>query len=316
MKKTLHYVFVSSLICTVSYAGVITHTDYTAGAVITAAGQNANENTIVNEINGNLEDTNIKVGGVSSSNLATSLNLTGTTTISRAAITNVTVSSNVAVGTTTTPTYALDTLGDIRALSTGTGAIRGVISEQVSNDAASGHHAGLKARGTPGALAIVQPGDYVASLVAMPYDGATFTNVGEAVYQVSPSSTAALGRTPVDFVIGTSSNTGHGFERIRVRYDGIVQINTPADANGTLTVLGKSGTNAGRFEGADNTFATLYATNSGTEAAATLDGASTVLAVSGAGAPANSFALCFLNGKLGHCSSAVGAGGGCTCSQP
>lgn len=45
-------------------AALISHTDYTSGSVITAAGQNANENTIVNEINGNLDSANIEDGGL------------------------------------------------------------------------------------------------------------------------------------------------------------------------------------------------------------------------------------------------------------
>ena len=39
--------------------GLISITNYTSGASITAAGQNSNENTIVNEINGNLTTANI-----------------------------------------------------------------------------------------------------------------------------------------------------------------------------------------------------------------------------------------------------------------
>lgn len=68
MKKTL--IFIAALLCfKLSYAGLITHTDYTPGNVITAAGQNANENTIVNEFNGNIDNTNIKTGGITSANI-------------------------------------------------------------------------------------------------------------------------------------------------------------------------------------------------------------------------------------------------------
>lgn len=51
------------------FAGVISHTDYTAGNVITAAGQNANENTIVNEFNGNINSANIAAQGVALTNI-------------------------------------------------------------------------------------------------------------------------------------------------------------------------------------------------------------------------------------------------------
>lgn len=51
-------------------AGLITHTDYTDGNTITAAGQNTNENTIVNEVNGNLNSDNLLDGGVSTADIA------------------------------------------------------------------------------------------------------------------------------------------------------------------------------------------------------------------------------------------------------
>lgn len=53
-----------------SQAGLITHNDYTDGSVITAAGQNTNENTIFNEFNGNIDNTNIKSGGIATANIA------------------------------------------------------------------------------------------------------------------------------------------------------------------------------------------------------------------------------------------------------
>ena len=68
--KKLHYVLPLLMICTVSKAGLISHTDYTAGNVITAAGQNSNENTIVNEINGSLDSANIEAGGIENSDIA------------------------------------------------------------------------------------------------------------------------------------------------------------------------------------------------------------------------------------------------------
>ncbi len=55
------------------YAGLITHTDYQSNATITASGQNTNENTIVNEINGNLDSTNISAGGIATSNLSSAV---------------------------------------------------------------------------------------------------------------------------------------------------------------------------------------------------------------------------------------------------
>lgn len=43
---------------------------------------------------------------------------------------------------------------------------------------------------------------------------------------------------------------------------------------------------------------------------------SSTITIDGTGSPTNSQALCLLGGQLGHCTSAVGAGGGCTCSVP
>lgn len=58
------YSLVLLLLAQNSYAGLITHTDYTSGATITAAGQNANENTIVNEFNGNIDANNLATNAV------------------------------------------------------------------------------------------------------------------------------------------------------------------------------------------------------------------------------------------------------------
>jgi hypothetical protein len=65
----LHYVLGFSLLCAVSYAGTITHTDYTAGNVITAAGQNTNENAIVNEFNGNISAANLASNAVTTAKI-------------------------------------------------------------------------------------------------------------------------------------------------------------------------------------------------------------------------------------------------------
>lgn len=76
--KKLYYVLGLLLICAVSRAGTITHTDYTAGNVITAAGQNTNENTIVNEFNGNIESANIKDGTIVTGDISASAGITHT----------------------------------------------------------------------------------------------------------------------------------------------------------------------------------------------------------------------------------------------
>lgn len=67
MKKILLSLLLITPTC---YAGTISHSDYTSNTTITASGQNANENRIYNEFNGNIDNTNIKAGGITSSNIA------------------------------------------------------------------------------------------------------------------------------------------------------------------------------------------------------------------------------------------------------
>lgn len=80
MRKYIHYAISSLLTVLFAYstvnAGTITHTDYTAGNVITAAGQNTNENTIVNEFNGNIQSVNILDGTLVNADLSDSAALT------------------------------------------------------------------------------------------------------------------------------------------------------------------------------------------------------------------------------------------------
>lgn len=76
MKKLLMCTILT-FICSNVQAGLIAHSDYVSGTVITSAGQNANENKIYNEFNGNIDNTNIKSGGIIATNLA---NATITTT--------------------------------------------------------------------------------------------------------------------------------------------------------------------------------------------------------------------------------------------
>ena|ERR1051326_222621 len=107
-------------------AALITHTDYVSGNVITASGQNANENTIVNEINGDLDNSNIaasaaiavsKLASVGASKLVfsdasgflttsagsytttSSFTITGAVTLSSATITGAHDGTNASSGT-------------------------------------------------------------------------------------------------------------------------------------------------------------------------------------------------------------------------
>lgn len=67
--QKLRYVLAAMFISGASQAGIITHTDYTAGSVITSAGQNTNENTIVNEFNGNIDAANLAANAVNTSEI-------------------------------------------------------------------------------------------------------------------------------------------------------------------------------------------------------------------------------------------------------
>ncbi len=67
MKKLLY--LSALLIALPLQAAHISHTDYLSNATITAAGQNTNENAIVNEFNGNIDDTNISAGSIKITNL-------------------------------------------------------------------------------------------------------------------------------------------------------------------------------------------------------------------------------------------------------
>lgn len=82
------------------FGGIITHTDYTAGSVITAAGQNANENTIVNEFNGNIESANIAANTIVNGDISASAAI---------AVTKIANGSNAQVLLTsgTTPTWGV-----------------------------------------------------------------------------------------------------------------------------------------------------------------------------------------------------------------
>lgn len=69
MKK---YILIAGLMMVgnIVYAGTISRTNYTAGNSITAALQNSNENTIVDEINGGLDSANLEDGSIVSADIA------------------------------------------------------------------------------------------------------------------------------------------------------------------------------------------------------------------------------------------------------
>lgn len=247
---------------------------------------------------------------------------TSTITVSTVTVSNYeAVGSTVAAFVTTTPPVSLlvnGTLMAVQTTDTSTG-LRGVSAAQISNDAASAHHAGFKARGTPSSLSAVQASDYISSLIPNPYDGTNFLIPGQVVFQVSPGSTISNGIVDTDLVILTSSGIADGLERMRVSWDGYVGINQGVNTInrfGTLSVSAIPGSNALRLNSSDNSFGVLDVTSNGTSAAVNITAASNAMSISGAGAPPNGQALCLSSGKLGHCTSAVSSAGACTCSAP
>jgi len=108
---------------------------------------------------------------------------------------------------------------------------------------------------------------------------------------------------------------------------------TPSGSSGQLQY-----NNGGSFAGSANTFVTSSSVTFTTVAVSTMavntsmninnvntanfSGFSTfkissgTFVIDGTGAPTNAQALCLSGGQLGHCTSAVGAGGACTCTAP
>lgn len=111
MKKLLFGLIVSLAVPV--YAGHITHSDYTAGSVITSAGQNTNENAIVNEFNGNIDDTNIKTGGVTTTNILNGTILAediANGTITETQISTTSSFSNLTISTLTSTRITVSTI--------------------------------------------------------------------------------------------------------------------------------------------------------------------------------------------------------------
>jgi hypothetical protein len=67
IKKVLISLILIQSVCS---AYTITHNDYSSGGSVSAAGQNTNENAIVNVINGNIDTTNIAANGVGTTQIA------------------------------------------------------------------------------------------------------------------------------------------------------------------------------------------------------------------------------------------------------
>lgn len=87
MKRLTRYTaFLLCFTITTANAGLISHTDYSSGGTITASGQNANENAIVNEINGNIESANIKDATIVTGDISASAGILGSQLSASAAV--------------------------------------------------------------------------------------------------------------------------------------------------------------------------------------------------------------------------------------
>jgi hypothetical protein len=213
-------------------------------------------------------------------------------------------------------TYPVEVNGNIRSISTASNPLRGIIENQITNDMASCHFAGFRARGTPNSLSAIQAGDFIVSVTPDPYDGFQYLIPGILGFEVTPGSSISNGIVDTDFVVYTSSGVPDGFERIRTTWDGITEFNQSGKIGGTVNISALPATNALHIVSTDNTFGTVFIQQNGTANALDVMASSSVFHVSGTGAPPNSQALCLLAGQLGHCTTVVGASGGCTCAAP
>ncbi len=238
MKKLLQYILTIGLLCgvsfRVSYGGTISHTDYSAGAVITAAGQNTNENTIVNEFNGNIDNTNIKTGGILTGNIANATIVGG----------NINPHTNIAVDTVTVGAY----MGQ----STGTAACAGCIGEVISNVFASSN-ATTSNQWLDSTSILLTPGSWmIYSNIDASKSTATWSDVEYGISSTSGNSSSGLtlgdnylvsswandNTTPttvassiVGYRIGVANTTRY-YCKILVVYTG-----GPPSVNGRITAL-------------------------------------------------------------------------------
>lgn len=113
--KRLYLYLTIALLARTAQAGLITHSDYTSGNTITAAGQNANENLIFNEFNGNIDNTNIKSGGILTANIAAA-NITTTLMAPAVAVASMTITTGTIInqiGTINPVTASVGNIGEI-----------------------------------------------------------------------------------------------------------------------------------------------------------------------------------------------------------
>ncbi len=190
MKKLLALLLLASP----SYAGLITHTDYTNGATITASGQNSNENAIVNEFNGNIDNTNIKPGAV------IAVNKLATITANSVATTD--ANGFLTVSTATFQGY-LTVAGSMTVqgiINFSSNTTMGIAGTRTDNVAASGLVGEISSRTFSGAAVPTsnQYGD-PASLTLTPGDW----EISAAIYYV------ASGATWSQFEIGISTTSGN-----------------------------------------------------------------------------------------------------------
>lgn len=131
MKKLTAVVVTSLLAISPSYAGLITHTDYTSGAAISAAGQNTNENAIVNEINGNLDNNNIKPASGITVNKLESIGATGMVITDSSGFLT-TTAGNVTSASTFTITGSITPSGGLVGVTNASNATAGNVGESTT----------------------------------------------------------------------------------------------------------------------------------------------------------------------------------------
>lgn len=95
-------------------------------------------------------------------------------------------------------------LTPLQVSSTATGLVRGIMSAQYSTGTQGARFIGRKARGTEAVPLIVVTGDTLYNVVAEPYDGANYLQMG--AIRIEASGTVAATRVPTQIVFATATD--------------------------------------------------------------------------------------------------------------
>lgn len=152
------------LITSICYATQVTHNDYVSGGVITASGQNTNENAIITAVNGNLDNGNI------SASASIAVNKLAPLTSNSVVVTD--GSGFLLTPGTITVNGGMTVQGPVTLQSSGTFSNIGF----TGNNGIMGHTAGTNANiGNVGEYAEIVGGSFSCPATGVYGDAATFT---------------------------------------------------------------------------------------------------------------------------------------------